>query len=424
MSDGFKSQFTGKQFRNSIRRIPEDLPVQDSVVVNDGQKIYYKPISNFDFRIIVDKGLSETSENAVQNSAIVLGLSEKLDMPEVNQNGYLQKGEGSNKWVISSTKGDSAYQVWLNAGNTGTETDYLTSLKGAKGNTGEKGETGPRGDTGADGKTGEQGPQGDQGDKGNTGATGDRGADGKSISSLVPHVSYNNTTKKYNWLPSGTYTPYITVKYTDNTSADIYIQKYSEKQQDFTGAIYFSKSEGIIPTPLNSYEDYVMLSDWGLVHDSKFKINVLSEFRSQMEVKYNEGYRRAVIYPPAGQPLLPYCLGGTDFSDVWTELAHLGILVGLDLSQDIYESGLAKNALTGFHPSNSATDYDDLVSKTILFVGLRDGIEARRFEEFLVEQQASEYPVIYSGWASTMVNDTIESLIDSTSLTDWDKGIE
>lgn len=46
----------------------------------------------------------------------------------------------------------------MNAGNTGTEEDFLNSLKG------EKGDTGETGATGADGKDGAQGPKGDDGE--------------------------------------------------------------------------------------------------------------------------------------------------------------------------------------------------------------------------------------------------------------------
>lgn len=46
------------------------------------------------------------------------------------------------------TDGKSAYQIWLEAGNTGTEQDYLNSLKG------EQGQTGPAGSPGKDGTDG------------------------------------------------------------------------------------------------------------------------------------------------------------------------------------------------------------------------------------------------------------------------------
>ena len=47
--------------------------------------------------------------------------------------------------------GLSAYEIWLNQGNTGTETDFLNSLKGDKGDTGERGTDGKDGINGVDG---------------------------------------------------------------------------------------------------------------------------------------------------------------------------------------------------------------------------------------------------------------------------------
>lgn len=53
--------------------------------------------------------------------------------------------------------GLSAYEIWLNQGNTGTEIDFLNSLKGDKG---EQGERGLQGEHGADGKDGTNGVDG------------------------------------------------------------------------------------------------------------------------------------------------------------------------------------------------------------------------------------------------------------------------
>lgn len=43
---------------------------------------------------------------------------------------------------IVGKDGLSAYEIWLNEGNTGTEEDFLASLKGEDGAAGPKGETG------------------------------------------------------------------------------------------------------------------------------------------------------------------------------------------------------------------------------------------------------------------------------------------
>ena len=47
--------------------------------------------------------------------------------------------------------GKSAYQIWLDAGNTGTEEDFLAWLKGAQGDKGDKGDQGNQGDKGEQG---------------------------------------------------------------------------------------------------------------------------------------------------------------------------------------------------------------------------------------------------------------------------------
>lgn len=79
--------------------------------------------------------------------------------------------------VIQGEKGDkgddglSAYEIWLSLGNSGTESDFIASLKGERGQRGSKGEKGEKGDTG------EQGLQGIQGENGRDGVD---GQDGKS----------------------------------------------------------------------------------------------------------------------------------------------------------------------------------------------------------------------------------------------------
>lgn len=68
--------------------------------------------------------------------------------------------------------GQSAYALAVQLGFTGSEADWIASLKGAKGDKGDTGAQGPEGATGA------TGPQGQQGPTGATGATGPRGPQG------------------------------------------------------------------------------------------------------------------------------------------------------------------------------------------------------------------------------------------------------
>lgn len=100
--------------------------------------------------------------------------------------------------MINGESGKTPYDLWLDAGNTGTLQDFLNTLRGPtgaqgpqgipgpigqKGETGSDGNTGPQGPTGA---TGEQGQKGDKGDKGETGAVGPVGARGEQGIQGIP----------------------------------------------------------------------------------------------------------------------------------------------------------------------------------------------------------------------------------------------
>ena len=81
-------------------------------------------------------------------------------------------------------KGLSAYEVAVKEGYTGTEAEWLASLKGETGTTGPKGDkgdtgaTGPQGEKGEKGDTGAQGPKGEKGDTGAVGPQGIQGVQG------------------------------------------------------------------------------------------------------------------------------------------------------------------------------------------------------------------------------------------------------
>ena len=87
--------------------------------------------------------------------------------------------------LTNGTDGLSAYQVWLNLGNTGTEAAFIASLtgpagtNGATGPQGLTGATGPQGDQGIQGLAGPQGPAGVDGATGANGATGPQGPQGE-----------------------------------------------------------------------------------------------------------------------------------------------------------------------------------------------------------------------------------------------------
>ena len=85
--------------------------------------------------------------------------------------------------------GKSAYQVWLDKGNTGTESDFITSLKGPRGEKGQKGDAGTPGAKGDRGLPGERGPQGNVGATGAKGDTGEKGRDGREVQFQVSATS-------------------------------------------------------------------------------------------------------------------------------------------------------------------------------------------------------------------------------------------
>lgn len=120
--------------------------------------------------------------------------------------------------------GKSTYDIWLEEGNTGTEADFLASLKGEPGERGEQGIRGEKGDTGVgvkgdDGKDGEDGFSPTvsvraiigghritivdaygaktvdvmDGSDGKDGATGSAGKDGNGIKSAVLNADYTLT---------------------------------------------------------------------------------------------------------------------------------------------------------------------------------------------------------------------------------------
>ncbi|MDC1265289.1 collagen-like protein [Flavobacteriaceae bacterium] len=107
---------------------------------------------------------------------------------------------------VDGSNGSSAYEIWVAAGNTGTEAEFLASLVGAQGETGAQGTQGIQGETGATGPTGStgpQGPQGIQGPAGNDGADGTNGVDGSNGSSAYQiWITAGNTGTEAEFLTS------------------------------------------------------------------------------------------------------------------------------------------------------------------------------------------------------------------------------
>ena len=135
------------------------------------------------------------------------------------RNGY----SGTEKEWIDSLKavagegisGESAYQIAVRYGYVGSETEWLASLVG------RRGETGPQGPQGDRGLTGPIGPKGDKGNTGDTGPAGPTGPNGDSAYEVAVKNGYIGTESE--WLAtlkaegggSGTVNPenVLTLKY-------------------------------------------------------------------------------------------------------------------------------------------------------------------------------------------------------------------
>lgn len=84
--------------------------------------------------------------------------------------------------MISGESGKTPYDLWLDAGNTGTLQDFLNTLRGPTGAMGPQGIPGPigeRGEVGPAGSIGPMGPTGNAGIDGKNGADGKNGIDGE-----------------------------------------------------------------------------------------------------------------------------------------------------------------------------------------------------------------------------------------------------
>ena len=118
---------------------------------------------------------------------------------------YISEYEAYKKYVIR-THGDrthhpdrdgtflSAYAIALKHGFSGSEQEWLSSLRGADGQNGKDGAVGPQGETG---------PQGEPGPQGERGPQGEPGRDGTDAQSLVYDLQYDSSTHVLTFLCNG-----------------------------------------------------------------------------------------------------------------------------------------------------------------------------------------------------------------------------
>lgn len=101
---------------------------------------------------------------------------------------------GTLSVIIDNVAGKSAYEVAVDEGFSGTISEWLNSLIGAKG---DDGDIGPEGPQGAQGQQGAQGIPGNDGENGLDGADGLDGTDGKSAYAQALEGGYTGTEAEF-----------------------------------------------------------------------------------------------------------------------------------------------------------------------------------------------------------------------------------
>ena len=110
--------------------------------------------------------------------------TEKVAVPEftTHESTYKEFAFYFKDHIVVKTK--TAYDLAVDNGFTGTEAEWVQSIKGEpgeKGDTGEQGIQGEKGDTGEQGIQGEKGDTGEQGIQGEKGEKGEKGDKGDSV---------------------------------------------------------------------------------------------------------------------------------------------------------------------------------------------------------------------------------------------------
>ena len=160
-----------EQYHGGIDAIDKALRDMQSILSQAEQLIAKMPI--------IKNGtwwIYETSAGEYQDSGQP-AQGDKGDKGDVGEPGADGKDGRDGNDGTNGVDGASAYDVAVKNGFEGSETDWLVSLHGAKGDPGERGEKGEKGDPGEQGL---QGVPGEKGDPGEPGKDGTNGTDGKN----------------------------------------------------------------------------------------------------------------------------------------------------------------------------------------------------------------------------------------------------
>lgn len=115
-----------------------NIHFQPDAIIDEDGKIYLQS----DLLKGVKKELSNPGNLCPRSAILIDNLGNKHNLVEL-----LLKA-GSSDSSTPSKDGKSAYEIWLELGNSGTEQDFINSLKGDKGDKGDTGEPGAKGEPG------------------------------------------------------------------------------------------------------------------------------------------------------------------------------------------------------------------------------------------------------------------------------------
>ena len=165
--DGFSPKVKAEQMESGVVITIVDADGETSATLHNGANGEKGTDGKSAYQIAVEQGYQGSESDWLSSLK-----GDKGDKGEKGNTGA--KGNPGQ----DGTDGKSAYAIAVEHGYEDSEEKWLLSLKGEKGDTGERGEKGDTGLQGERGEKGETGQQGEQGPKGEKGDPGDRGLQG------------------------------------------------------------------------------------------------------------------------------------------------------------------------------------------------------------------------------------------------------
>ena len=243
--DGFSPKVRAEQMKSGVVITIVDADGETSATLHNGANGEKGTDGKSAYQIAVEQGYQGSESDWLS--------SLKGDKGEKGNTGA--KGNPGQ----DGAEGKSAYAIAVEHGYEDSEEKWLLSLKGEKGDTGERGEKGDtglqgeRGEKGETGQQGEQGPKGEKGDPGDRGLQGipgekgekgDTGADGKDGFSPIAAVAKDGSSVTITITDvNGT----TTVTLTEGTAVDLTpyakVTYVNEKVQELSDSLTYTLQE-------------------------------------------------------------------------------------------------------------------------------------------------------------------------------------